>query len=309
MHFLVTGGYGYVGSFVTKELLSNNHEVTILSHQRHDIRPLEHSKFLKADIRSLTECRVIYDKKFDACIHCASLNEGFLPDYSKRALEVNALGTRNIAQAWCESQKGRFLYFSTFHVYGRSQGNIVEEMPPHPRNDYALTHWFAEQYLQMLSTTQDLNFSIFRLTNGFAAPLSRNSAKWHLVLNDFCKMAFETKKIIMKSNGLALRDFIHLKDVATIVCECLAKLKLKNGEVYNLASSKTFSMLELAMSVKKAYESRYNEVIDIQRNLEDKVKPEGLNVSSKKLRELLTFKPNLDFELEAHKLFELLEES
>lgn len=306
MHFLVTGGYGYVGSFLVKELLDNNHEVTILSHQKHDIEPLHKARFLKADIRSLEDCKIISGLKFDACVHCASLNEGFLPDYPRRALEINALGTRNIAQVWSDSQKGRFLYFSTFHVYGRSHGEVIENLVPAPRHDYALTHLFAEEYLKMLSLGGGLNFSTFRLSNGFGVPMHKDSTKWHLVLNDFCKSAVENKKIVMKSNGLALRDFIHLKDVASIVRICLEENKLEDNEVYNLASSQTFSMLDLAHAVQSAYKLRYNQDIMIERNLEDKTEPRELKVCSRKLQKIHSFKPNLNFESEAQNLFELL---
>ena len=86
----------------------------------------------------------------DCVIHAASCNEAFEPGYAGRALKVNALGTRNLIRALVSRREGTtplplFIYLSTFHVYGRSEGRINEDDPAEPRNDYALTHFFGEE--------------------------------------------------------------------------------------------------------------------------------------------------------------------
>ena len=68
---------------------------------------------------------------------------------------------------------------------------------------------------------------------------------WWLVLNELCKMAKKEKKIVLKSDGTPLRDFISLNDVVKLVT-ILIRSKRNNKKIINLASGRTYSIIELA---------------------------------------------------------------
>ena len=253
---LVTGGLGYAGAWITEHLARNGHDVFVLS--RKDSKPSLRYPYtlIQADIEQLAPENLadLIPENCQVVIHAASLNESFLPDYARQSLLVNALGTRNLLQA-LSLQKEKlkrtyplFLYCSTFHVYGLSHGYITEQTPVAPRNDYALTHLFAEEYCRMFMRTAGIPFIILRLTNGYGAPKTPDSNKWYLLLNDICRNAITEGKIVLHSNPNMPRDFIWLGDVARTIERLIPRYDLA-GNVYNVASGQAMPIGKIAQRV------------------------------------------------------------
>lgn len=302
---LVTGGFGNLGSYIVKHLINLNYEVTILTRrEKYKFENLKY-KVVECDITILEELKSKLNYNFDFCVHCASFNEFFVENYSKKALDINTLGTRNLLDVLNLKDLKNFIYFSTFHVYGLNSGFIDEMTVTNPKNDYASTHLFAEYYVKQFGYTHNLKYTILRLTNSYGCPMYKDTDKWYLVLNDLVKMAFEKNKIVLNSNGKAKRDFIYMGDVSNIVVKLL-EIDATN-EIYNLSSNQSYEVIELAKKVKKIFEYRYNESIEIQINQNDLTKYYELFVENKKLKFLINFETynNLDNEIE--NIFDLLE--
>ena len=90
---LVTGGFGNLGIYIVKHLINLNYEVTILT--RREKYKLENLKYkvVECDITNLEELNLKLNFEIDFCVHTASFNEFFLPNYPQKALEINTLGT------------------------------------------------------------------------------------------------------------------------------------------------------------------------------------------------------------------------
>lgn len=303
---LVTGGFGNLGSYIVKHLINLNYEVTILT--RREKYKLENLKYkvVECDITILEELRLKLNYDFDFCVHCASFNEFFLENYSKKALEINTLGTRNLLEVLNLKGLKNFVYFSTFHVYGLNSGFIDEMTVTNPKNDYASTHLFAEYYVKQFGYTHNLKYTILRLTNSYGCPMYKDTDKWYLVLNDLVKMAFKKNKIVLNSNGKAKRDFIYMGDVATIVDKVL-KVETTN-EIYNLSTGKTYEIIDLAKKVQIIYSKRYNKDIELKINQSDLTKYDDLYVRNIKLKSLVNYEINEErIDKEIEKIFNLLE--
>ena len=300
---LITGGMGNLGSWLTHHFCSLNYDVTVLTKRVRKLEFEQNFKLISCDISSLEDCRNKLVDQYDIIIHTASVNDGFVPSYFQKSLMVNTLGTRNLLEVLKDRFSGHFIYFSTFQVYGKYDGVITEESPINPKNDYANTHLFSEFYLSQFGDS--FKYSIIRLTNSYGCPKDYNSSKWYLILNSLSKSAFEHQKIILKSNGQAVRDFIWMQEVCEIT-EKLCFLNAKN-EIFNLSGQKSFSMLDIANFVKNAYEGVFKKSIEIVINNEDKTKPFNLSVKSEKIRNLLAFyKVQEKFQEEAVNIFGLL---
>jgi len=302
---LITGGHGNLGSYITKYLVENGYEVSVLTKKStNKIKGLEYS-IIEADITKIEILKKKLDFKVDYCIHLASFNEFFSDDYSSRALEINTLGTRNLLEIFGLRNLKNFIYFSTFHVYGASSGVISELKELNPKNDYASTHLFAEYYVKQFGFTHKLNYTILRLTNSYGVPLFKETNKWYLVLNDLVKSAYKNHQIVLNSNGKSRRDFIHMNDVSIIV-EKLLKQKALN-EVFNLSSGKTYKVIDLAQKVKHIYIERYNKDINILLNEDDLTLYKELVVKNDKLNERIDFIIHDKIDEEINNIFELLE--
>ena len=256
--YLVSGGLGYAGAWVTEHLARQGHEVFVLSRGTDKPDLGVPYTLVQADVQqqAAQELAAALPECLDGIAHAASYNEMFEPGYPRKALLVNSLGTRNLLEALVLQAREQatplplFLYFSTFHVYGKSSGVITESTPPAPLADYALTHLFAEEYCRMFARTEGLPCIIARLTNGYGAPKSTPCSKWYLLLNDLCKTAFTTGKLVLRSTPAILRDFVWLGDVAAAVDGLLARPDCA-GRVFNISSGAPVSIGEVASRAAK----------------------------------------------------------
>ncbi|SHN71246.1 NAD-dependent epimerase/dehydratase family protein [Desulfovibrio litoralis] len=267
MKVLITGAFGFIGSWLCRYFSEQGHEVIALtSKQRQGENAL--SKFYKelvtVDITKSPE--EIADKlsdNIDCCVHAASFNEHFMPNYPKLALEINGLGTRNILEALrlkglknSGHRLGSFIYLSTFHVYGVSSGLVRESDSLNPKNDYALSHLVGEEYCRMFTRRYDMPNIILRLSNGYGAPQNISFNKWYLLLHDLCKEVFNNATLTLKSDPNTKRDFVWLGDICKVI-ERLSLILPKRydlfGQSVNLASGKAISIKEVAKEIIEAY--------------------------------------------------------
>lgn len=252
---LVTGGLGYAGAWISSHLAAQSHEVHILSRKGEKKDIGQPYTLIQAD---LSECDpddlgALLPDRLDCVIHAASCNEAFEPGYARKALAVNALGTRNLLQALVSRYGGGdkasplplVIYLSTFHVYGRSTGHILESDPAAPRNDYALTHYFGEEYCRMMSRLFGLPCIILRISNCYGAPKTGDSDKWYLLLNDLCKKAALQGEVPLQSNPATLRDFVWMGDLAGVTEKLIYRRDLA-GKLFNVASGKAVSIGDVA---------------------------------------------------------------
>lgn len=272
MRILITGAFGFVGSWLTSHLACQGHQVFAMSRvpgERDlgcDYTPLV------GDVTEPPErlAEGLPDD-LDLCLHTASFNEYFAPGYAKTALEINGLGTRNIMEALRLKTKARnqargmkenaylpgFIYFSTFHVYGVSQGLVTEEDPPAPRSDYALTHLVGEEYCRYYARVHGMPTLVIRLSNGYGAPKAQPFGKWYLLLHDLCREAFNKGSVTLRSNPKTRRDFVWLGDVAKIVEKLGGILSQRldlHGQSLNIASGRGMPIGEMAAKVAAVYE-------------------------------------------------------
>ncbi|WP_027187845.1 NAD-dependent epimerase/dehydratase family protein [Desulfovibrio cuneatus] len=254
MNYLVTGGLGYVGSWAVRHLAQAGHTVFAMSRKAGKPDLGVPYTLVQADLagQSPEEIAAVLPQGLHGIVHAASLNEAFLPGYPREALLANALGTRNVLEALVLAHKAQgaaplpvVVYCSTFHVYGKSEGEITEFTPPDPKNDYALTHLFAEQYCRMFGHTAGMPCITVRLTNGYGAPVSPGFDKWHLIINDLCKQAVEQGSLTLNANPAIERDFLWLGDIARCF-ELLLPRRDLAGQTFVAAAQRTVSLGEVA---------------------------------------------------------------
>ena len=303
-NLLITGGLGNLGSWMVEEAIKN-FNVTVLSKSKREVIIDGSYELILADLLDGQQLKKkLMNLKFQYVIHAGSVNDANSKGYSQFSYEVNSFGTRNLLNALNFINVKHFIYLSTFHVYGSSEGFISEETKTNPKNDYAMSHLFAEYFISM--GLQDLKYSIVRLTNSYGCPKDFNSTKWYLILNDLSKSAFSKKEIILNSNGKAVRDFVWMGDVCSALIQLL-KLNPVN-EIYNLSRGKTLSVRDVANEVKTAYREYFGISIPVSYNNNDDSTPDqSLYVCSEKIKSILDLKYKDMFVNEAIKIFKLLE--
>jgi len=301
---LITGGLGNLGSWLT-DYFSEKFDLYVLSKSVKNNLNCNYT-LIQCDITDIDELKKKLTLSFDYCIHTASYNEFFHENYAKKALLINALGTRNLIEVLKNSKIKKFIYLSTFHVYGVNSGTVTEDTALTPKNDYASTHLFAEYYLKQFYSTDNFPYIIFRLTNSYGSPKYKDSRKWYLVLNDLVRSAYIDNKIVLKGNGKAKRDFIWMGDVCRVIEK---SFDFQTDRLFNLSTNRTHSMMELAERVQRVYTKRYKKDISIEINKEDSTNSLDLQVINLKLKKEIDFELEDKIDEEIESIFNLLEDN
>jgi UDP-glucose 4-epimerase len=248
---LITGGLGYVGGRISQHLaLNSGLNLRLTSRQQGMVNPRWLKKGevvawnIEEDIGEI--CSDV-----DAVIHLAAMNEIECAKDSLAALEVNGMGALRLLQAAHAAGVRRFIYFSTAHVYGTPLVNhISEKTVPRPIHPYAITHKVAEDFVLAARDQGKIEAIVLRLSNGFGAPVNAEVNRWTLLVNDLCRQAVSTGKLVLRSNGLQQRDFITLNDAARCVAHfiTLPGEECKDG-LFNLGGECSRSIYEMTQLV------------------------------------------------------------
>ena len=253
MNILMSGGSGFIGSYFLKRFIDYGASVDIISR----IKPtnLKNDEVLIYDFDITKPQNWVLKKKYDLFIHLAGAN-----DIDSRnpfdAIFKTTYGTRNCLELCLKNKIKNFIYFSTLQVYGDNQ-LISENSNIACNNDYALTHYFAEEYVKMFKN-HGIDFIILRPSNVYGNFESKTIDRWSLVPGCFCKDAKTNSKITLMTSGKQKRDFVSLEDVFGFTFHLVNNYEFCRNEVYNLASGDVHSILELAELVKIRYELKFN---------------------------------------------------
>ena len=293
MNTLITGGLGYIGGRIANYLKEKAPESHIFLTTRNKNRALPSwtDKFTVLQMNILDEDSIadcLENRGIDVIIHLAALNEVDSIKDPALALEVNTKGTHRLLNLCGENRIRKFIYFSTFHVYGETSVPVItEETPTRPFHPYAITHRAAEDFVNYFKRYHRMDTLIFRLSNGYGYPMHKEVNRWTLVFNDLCKQAVTTERIVLKSSGKHYRDFISLRDVARAVYHFLFIITESWGDgLYNLGGNCSMSILDVAKKISDVYRTKYNKnilEIKIGQDKTNSIIPEPVKYSIEKI--------------------------
>jgi len=265
MNILITGGFGYLGTWLAEYARQDGYHVSIfdLGVPEYLAEWARGFDFVLGDVtnkKSLNNCC----REIDVVIHTAAVNEIGAAQDPQKALDVSGSGTLNLLQAASMSKVKLFLFFSTFHVYGRPRHDVIDEdTPTIPVHPYAISHLVGELYCRAFWETGELRAITARFSNGYGAPFHKNIDRWSLIQNDLCRMAFQEKHLVLKSSGRQYRDFISIKDIYQAVKLIIERRDDISEPVLNVGGDNLKSMLEIAHIVQDVYKDRYGEEIPL----------------------------------------------
>lgn len=178
-------------------------------------------------------------KGMEVVVNLASMPEAACAIDPEAALRANAGGTLALVRAAMAADVARFVQLSTSKVYGNNpSGMVTEETITHPTSHYAITHRAAEDYASLHPDA-----IVLRLANGFGAPADLATPCWGIMVNEFGRQLVTTRRIVIRSDGLAWRNFIPLDDV--IVALRAAATILPMG-TYNLGAAESMTIRAMA---------------------------------------------------------------
>jgi UDP-N-acetylglucosamine/UDP-N-acetylgalactosamine 4-epimerase len=261
MKILVTGGAGFIGANIVKQLLDLDdvHHVRVLDNlatgHLKNIEEFEsHQKFefIQGDIRDYETCLNACDG-INAITHQAAL--GSVPRSIKDPLttnDVNITGTLNIFTAAKEKAIQRVVYAASSSTYGDHPGlPKVEDKIGNPLSPYAVTKYVNELYAQVYANIYGLEMIGLRYFNVFGPKQSPKGA-YAAVIPLFIASVLNNEPPLINGDGSHSRDFTF---VANAVQANMLALFTKNKEainqVYNIAYGSQTSLNELFEMIKE----------------------------------------------------------
>ncbi|MEW6715917.1 MAG: NAD(P)-dependent oxidoreductase [Chloroflexota bacterium] len=244
-HVLVTGGAGYIGSFLAGELLRAGYRTTVVDDLLFGgeslvaYLPYPNFHFLKANV---WEPRVIRNAVRDdwpqpfAIVHLAAI-VGFPACQAvgrQVAWRYNVEATQRVFEQAVDLGVERFIYSSTYSNYGLSPNGkpVSEDTPLNPQSLYAETKIAAERFLLARANEPTAPLILRFATLYGLSPRTRLD----LIINQFVLEAFTKRELLIYQRGYS-RSFVHISDAVRAILMCLETDEKKiRGEVYNIGS-------------------------------------------------------------------------
>jgi len=260
MKVLVVGGTGFLGGRIAAYLCQLGYEVRIGSRRKiQNLREAPNSEVVFLDWDKPSSLSKAC-KGIDTVIHAAGMNAQDCAADPTGAFFSNTIHTARLVSESVKASVQRFMYLSTAHVYASPlEGTISENTCPRNLHPYATSHLAGEYAVLREHELGTIDGVVFRLTNAFGAPIDKEVNCWTLLVNDICRQAIERKQIILRTDGLQLRDFIPISDVCQTLALFAKQVPTKKiGGIYNLGSGSSRSVLNMATLV----QARCIEVLD-----------------------------------------------
>lgn len=274
---LITGANGLLGSLATKFFENKGMKVITAGRQRNDIY---------MDFNNPMEiANTVIDYKIDSCIHLAAANEVNCFEFPYESINVNVTGTKAILDFCVRNKIKHIIYISTMHVYGNLIGKIDENIIPTPNNDYGMSHYFAEKYVEMYGNKDMISYNILRPTNLYDVPIDITTHKrWSLVPYQFCKDAIINKEINIRTNGTQRRNFLSIEDLNCVILNLIKGQKC--NEILHVYGKDDLEIKELAQIICQVSEEILGEKIHCTININDQKKYEEFTFNSLYLKNI-----------------------
>ncbi len=299
MRTLVTGGAGFIGGATVRELLKNGHEVAVFDNlscgHKETLPP--GVELIIGDLRKKDEIKkALAGKGFDAVLHFAAFTivPESMEDPSKY-FENNIYASFNLLDAMAASGVKRFIFSSSAAVYGEpSAVPVTEAAATKPTNPYGESKLIVEQYMKWYDIAYGIKHVSLRYFNAAGADLDNDlgedrEVETHLIPLVLRATGKTAQVKIFGSDyptkdGTCVRDYIHVKDLASAHVLALESLKQTvKSSIFNLGSENGFTVREVVEAAQKVTGKKVN-AVDAPRRPGD---PPSLIASSAKIKKEL----------------------
>jgi UDP-glucose 4-epimerase len=251
---LVTGGAGFIGSHVSRELVKLSHRVVILDDLSGGFEENlpEGVQFVKG---SITDhhllAKLFAEHRFDYVYHLAAYAAEGLSHFIRRYnYENNLIGSINLINESIRNKVKCFVFTSSIAVYGKGQLPMSEDMVPEPEDPYGIAKLSVEQDLKCAHEMFGLNYIIFRPHNVYGE-FQNLGDKYRNVVGIFMNQLMQGKPLTIFGDGLQTRAFSYIGDISPIIANSVNVPNAIN-QIFNVGADAQFTVKDLAKEVCEA---------------------------------------------------------
>jgi UDP-glucose 4-epimerase len=264
MKLLVTGGAGYIGSIVARQLLGAGHEVTVLDDlsRGHQAAVPEGARLVQTSLLDEQGTRDAVAGGFDGVLHFAAL--ALVAEsvaHPERYHRGNVVGSLNLLDAMRDAGVRRLVFSSTCAVYGEPDTvPMREDIPAAPVNAYGNSKLAVDRMIADECRAHGLGAASLRYFNvaGASGPLGEDhEPETHLiplVLRAATGVAAHVKVFgtdYPTRDGTAVRDYIHVEDLGRAHAMALDALEAGRHRIYNLGTGDGYTVKEVVDTARR----------------------------------------------------------
>lgn len=288
----ITGGNGFIGRYITSDLLKQNYKVYIYDLLPHKIKQKGVSYVVGTILDR--ENMVKIAKGCDLIIHLAAV-VGVKRTSSDPldCLNINIQGTIKVLEAAVLAKVKKIVLISSSEVFGDLESSDFKENSPfNPKSGYAISKLACESYAYAFYKTFGLNYNIIRYFNIYGV-----GQKTEFVIPRFIYQASQKKPITVYGDGKQIRSFCHVSDASRATVQ-ISLDSSNNNTSFNIGNNKEpVKMLDLAKLVIEKFnlDSSFIKHLNFtktDRSSEREIYKRIPNIS--KIKRLYNFQPKTD---------------
>jgi UDP-glucose 4-epimerase len=264
MKLLVTGGAGYIGSIVGRQLLGAGHELVVLDNlergHREAVPP--GARLIVADLRDREATARALEEGFEGVLHFAALSlVGESVTDPGLYYRTNVGGTLNLLDAMVAAQAPALVFSSTAAVYGQPETvPISEDAATRPTNPYGASKLAVDGMIGDFCRAHGLGAVSLRYFNvaGASGDVGEDHhPETHLIPNVLRAASGRIEHVDVygtdydTADGTAVRDYIHIEDLAAAHLLALAGARPGEHRIFNLGNGSGFSVREVIEASRK----------------------------------------------------------
>ena len=279
---IVTGGAGYVGSHCCKELAKNGFiPVTVDNMSRGHKELVKWGPLFEKDVLDEVGLMSVFEKFMPTAVfHFAGLTYvGESVIDPEAYYRNNTAGTISLLRCMRKTKCSKIIFSSTAATYGNPRYTPIDETHPQsPINPYGKSKLFIEEILKDFDAAYGIKHAALRYFNACGADEDGDTGELHHPETHLVPLAIQTVLGIKENieifgndyktpDGTALRDYVHVTDLANAHVKALQLLLNGSESIYaNLGTGKALSVIEVIQSVEKISGGKINKIFAPRRS-------------------------------------------
>ena len=271
---LVTGGAGFIGSNLIKNLIENDCDVTSIDNYSTGTHKneVEGAKYINDDIENIFKIKL----NFDLCFHLAAQSR-VQPSFDdpQESVRINVTGTTKVME-WAKANKVKVIYAGS-----SSKHHDPSDSP------YALTKFLGEEICKLYKKSFNVNVEIARFYNVYG-PFEPLDEKFGNVIGIWQAKVDKNLPIPIVGDGNQKRDFTHVLDIVDGLLK-ISNSEIKHGDAWELGTGVNYSINELYTMFKKKYKTSSVNIPDQRGNYREtlRVNDDSINLLNWKPKDRL----------------------